>query len=73
MGSFREIWEEGAATSYSTGLILGLQVPSGKSFAADFYAGNALIKSSGDYKQASRFMDGYRNSIGLISGFSFGF
>jgi hypothetical protein len=67
------IWEEGSASALATGFVFGLQVPLGNTFCADLYVGNALINCSGNYKEATRFMDSYRNSIGLISGFSFGF
>ncbi len=67
------IWEEGSASSLITGFIFGLHAPLGSSFCVDLYLGNAMQKSSGDYKQASRFMDSYRSSIGVISGLSIGF
>jgi len=67
------VWEDGQAQSIAGGFVLGFQVPIGESFTVDAFVGNAMIKSTGDYKQASRFMDSYRNAIGLISGFSFGF
>ena len=68
-----DFWEEGSASSLATGIVFGFQTPIGENFAFDVFIGNGLIKSSGDYIQARRFMDGYRNSIGILSGFSFGF
>lgn len=68
-----DVWEDGTAASYTIGGIMGVQFPITESFVFDFYVGNANMNSSGNYKEASRFMDSYRNSIGLISGFSLGF
>lgn len=68
-----EEWEEGAATSFTGGVIVGYQLPLGDSFSLDLYVGNALKRSSGDYEQANRIFDPYKNAIGLISGFSVGF
>lgn len=68
-----EEWEEGAATSLNAGFILGYQLPIGESFSVDLYVGNVLKRSGGDYVQATRLFDPYRNSIGLISGLTVGF
>ncbi len=66
-------WEEGAATSLNAGFIFGYQLAIGESFSIDLYVGNVLKNSGGDYTQATRLFDPYKNSIGLISGLTVGF
>jgi len=68
-----EEWEEGSATSLNAGFIFGYQLPLGESFSVDFYVGNVIKRSGGDYEQANRLFDAYRNSIGLTSGLTVGF
>ena len=68
-----DAWEEGSASCLVTGFIFGIHSPLGSSFCMDLYIGNAMQKSRGDYKQASRFLDSYKSSIGVISGLSIGF
>ncbi len=70
---FGSVWEDGSASALAGGFIFGAQFPLGDSFSVDLYIGDAMIKSHGNYREADRFMDSYRSSIGLISGFSFGF
>lgn len=66
-------FEEGSATSYHLGFAFGYQLPIGNSFNVDFYIGNVLKRSNGDYKAADRLMDQYKNAIGLVSGLTLGF
>ena len=66
-------WEEGAASSLTAGFIFGYQIPLGESFSVDAFIGDALKSSSGNYLQADRLFDQYRNSIGIITGLSVGF
>ncbi len=68
-----DIWEEGSATSFHGGFIFGYQLPIGESFTIDGYVGNVLKRSSGNYKEATRLFDSYKNNIGLIGGITVGF
>lgn len=67
------VWEEGAAQCISAALIVGYQIPLGKTFTLDGYVGNGIRKCSGNYNQANRILDSYRNSIGVVAGLSIGF
>ncbi len=62
-----------SASSTMAGFIVGYQFKLGKLFIGELYFGEALKKATGDYKSVDRGLDGYKNGVGIHTGFNIGF